>query len=206
MSARLSEGSSGQQCDMMNSPKNAERGCPDGEPTSDTSSGLKGPSLKTISPRGIVVLADDEPAIRAMVAMVLTSADYRVIQSDNGMHAAYCIHQMAGQIDALVTDVVMPLVSGAELAVWVRRVWPHIPVLFMSGFYEPSHLRLSADDPAHHFLAKPFTLSALVTQVTRLIDVSRNLAGHIVHDSFCEERCIHGHTNVHPYRNSFIAE
>lgn len=191
----------------MNRPKNADSASPDGQPTSETSAALEVPSLKMSNPRGTVVIADDEPAIRAMVAMVLTNADYRVIQSDNGMHAAYCIHQVAGQIDALVTDVMMPLVSGAELALWVRRVWPHIPVLFMSGFYEPSYLRLSADDLAHHFLAKPLKLSALVTQVTLLLDERRNDAGHIPHDSSsCEERCFHGHTNVHPRRNSFIAE
>ena len=188
----------------MNSPTNADEAFPDRQ--SETSVRLRLPCLKVNSPRGTVVVADDEPAIRAMVAMVLTNADYRVIQSDNAMHAAYCIDQVTGQIDALVTDVVMPLVSGVELAVWVRRVWSHIPVLFMSGFYEPSRLRLSADDLAHHFLAKPFKLSTLVTHVTLLIDQSRNHAGHIVHDSSCEERSIYGHTNGHAHRTSFSVE
>ena len=149
---------------------------------SDVSATLEAHSQNTSSPRATVVVVDDEPAIRAMVAMVLAQAHYQVVPVDNAMEAAYYIHRAAGQVSAVVTDVVMPVVSGPELAAWIRRVWPHIPVLFMSGFCEPSSLQLSADDLAYRYLAKPFSLSALITHVGLLIDQRRNDEGHIGHD------------------------
>jgi hypothetical protein len=75
----------------------------------------------------------------------------------------------------------------------------------VSGFYEPSRLQLSADDLAHHFLPKPFTLSALTTHVSRLIDERRNDADPIPHNSSCEERSRHGHTDVQ-HHTRFFAE
>ena len=172
-----------QRHDSMKGRQDVGSASSDGEPTSDVSATAEAHSQNTSSPGATVVVVDDEPPIHAMVAMVLAKAHYRVVPFDNAMDAAYYIHRAAGQIDVLVTDVVMPVVSGTELAAWTRRVWPHIPVLFMSGFYEPSRLQLSADDLAHHYLAKPFSLSALTTHVGLLIDQRRNDAGHnIRHD------------------------
>lgn len=96
---------------------------------------------------------------------MLSNAGYHVHLGANGPEAAYHLHQVEGKIDLLITDVMMPLVSGPELAAWVRHVWPHIPVLFVSGFCEPSRLQLSQHDLGHHFLAKPFGLSALSRKV-----------------------------------------
>ena len=192
--------------DAMNGEEEAFSASRSGDPPSDRSGILGERSLNESGPRGTVMVVDDEPAIRAMVATALANAHYQVIQALSGIDAAYRIHQLGGQIDALVTDVMMPVVSGHELAVWVRRVWPHIPVLFMSGFCETSRLQLSAHDLVHHYLAKPFKLSALITQVSLLIDERLNHAGHILHDSSCQERWIHEHTNVHARHNSFIAE
>lgn len=92
--------------------------------------------------RGGVLIADDEARIRAMVGMVLSHARFHVYHAANGPEAAYHIHQVEGKIDLVITDVRMPLVTGPELAAWIRLVWPHIPVLFVSAFFQPSRLEL----------------------------------------------------------------
>jgi len=166
----------------LNSQQDAGSAPSHGESTSDVSASAEAHLQNASSGGATVVVVDDEPAIRTMVAMVLANAHYHVVPVNNAMDAAHYIHQAAGAVDALVTDVVMPVVSGTELAVWMRRVWPHIPVLFMSGFCEPSRLQLSPDDVAHHYLAKPFSLSALTTHVALLIDQRRTGAGHTRHD------------------------
>ncbi len=125
--------------------------------------------------RGRVLIADDEARIRAMVGIVLSHARFHVDHAANGPEAAYLIHQVEGKIDVVITDVMMPLVTGPELAAWVRRVWPHIPVLFVSAFFQPSRLELSREDLDLHFLAKPFGLSSLTCKVELMM--SQTLKG-----------------------------
>ena len=125
--------------------------------------------------RATVLIVDDERPIRMMIAQVLSNVHYETYQAPDAIEAAYQIHRLDGNIDLLITDVMMPLVTGPELGAWVRTVWPHIPILFLSAFVEPSRFRLSTEDLAHHFLSKPFPLSELV----RRVDSMTNTAEHI---------------------------
>jgi len=73
--------------------------------------------------------------------------------------------QRSGRCDLLVTDVMMPRMSGAELARCVRRHWPMVRCLFIAGYSEPELLAIRREVPTHELLSKPFTTSQLVERV-----------------------------------------
>lgn len=79
-----------------------------------------------------------------------------------------------GKVDVLLTDVVMPKMSGPELARHLRRTHPNVKVVFMSGYTDHAVAHDDALDPAGHFLQKPFTTGDLLGKVRAALDVARN--------------------------------
>jgi len=123
-------------------------------------------------PRGteVVLLVEDEPSVRALAARVLRAQGYTVLVADNGAEALQVIQTHTGVIDLLVTDVVMPEMSGKALAEHVMRHYPGIRVLFISGYTDRAivhHGRLERDVA---FLQKPFTPLVLAQKVREALD------------------------------------
>ena len=118
-----------------------------------------------------ILLVEDDPKVRDVVIKVLRMRGYTVLESFNGEQALeYLKTKSDGQIGLVVTDLVMPKMGGQELAEQASRLWPSLPVLFMSGYadglYGESRL-LDADMP---FLQKPFTPEQLLVKVRETID------------------------------------
>jgi PAS domain S-box-containing protein len=116
-----------------------------------------------------ILLVEDEPAVRAVAARVLRASGHRVMEAADGLDALELFAAHAAEIDALVTDVVMPRMSGPEL---VRRACvsrPALPVLFMSGHVDAAvdGLELPA---AAAFLPKPFEPEALRRALSDLFE------------------------------------
>lgn len=109
-----------------------------------------------------ILLVDDEPQIRRLASRALEQAGYRVIQATDGLEALGLFTDDAG-IDLLVTDVRMPHTDGIVLAAALRRRYPHVPVLFISGFPRGTE---PAPEP---FLAKPFEMQTLRERVAELL-------------------------------------
>ncbi len=114
-----------------------------------------------------VVLAEDEPALRCLVAEVLRAEGWTVIEAADGTEAERLA--ICNAPDLLVTDLVMRLVSGRDLATRLRAHLPNLPILFMSG-YNPDGW-LAGSEPHTAFLAKPFTLKELCAAVEALVRV-----------------------------------
>jgi YesN/AraC family two-component response regulator len=94
-----------------------------------------------------------------------------VLDATNGEEALHAVHAYAGApIDLLVTDVVMPRISGKALAEQLTAVYPHIKVLFVSGYATDTFVHHGRLDPGTNFLAKPFTPTALVRKVQEVLD------------------------------------
>ena len=114
-----------------------------------------------------ILLVEDQVEVRRFAATLLRECGYRVIESCDGEEAlAQCATQ---QLDLLLTDVVMPKMSGTELAARVRSAQPHVRVLFMSGYSDevlswPSGSRQDAG-----FIQKPFTIAALTAKVREIL-------------------------------------
>jgi CheY-like chemotaxis protein len=114
-----------------------------------------------------ILVVDDEPQLRRLATRALEQAGYHVIQATDGLEALGLFTDDAG-IDLLVTDVRMPHTDGIVLAAALRRRYPHIPVLFISGFPRGTE---PAPEP---FLAKPFEMQTLCDRVKDLLAGGRS--------------------------------
>jgi len=112
-----------------------------------------------------ILLAEDEQGVRMFLEMALTRAGHRVIATGSGTEALEIAERSLEPIDLLIADVVMPGLSGPEVADTLRRRHPGLRALFLSGYARHSALpeRIAADPDA--FLQKPFTIEALLSKV-----------------------------------------
>ena len=118
--------------------------------------------------KATVLAVEDEPNLRRLVARILDGAGYEVLQAADGHQALTLAQQHPGPIDLLLTDVVMPQLSGPELARHLRRLRPHVAVLYMSGYADSRLARRGVDEPHVHLIHKPFEPSALLRTVANL--------------------------------------
>ncbi len=85
--------------------------------------------------------------------------------ADNGRRALEILEEVRGEVDLLLTDVIMPEMSGHEVAEAVRRRWPNTAVVYMSGYTDDATMRDDLSHAGETFLQKPFTTGALTTKV-----------------------------------------
>jgi CheY-like chemotaxis protein len=116
-------------------------------------------------PGAIILLVEDEPAVRAVAARSLELGGFRVLQASGG---AAALELMDGreQPDLVLTDMMMPGIGGAELGRRLRERWPELPILFMSGYSVEDLRRQGAIGLERVMLQKPFTPEGLVRSVT----------------------------------------
>jgi CheY-like chemotaxis protein len=120
-----------------------------------------------------VLLVEDEDAVRNVATLALTMNGYRVLAAGSGPAALRLLDAGGDTIDLLVTDVVMPEMSGGQLAEAIRNRFPTCRVLFMSGYNE--EMAISHGQPGRNdaFLQKPFTPQVLARKVRDILDRSR---------------------------------
>jgi PAS domain S-box-containing protein len=118
-----------------------------------------------------VLLVEDDPALREMAATLLRRLGYTVLTAGNGVEALSLKHERStGHIDLLFTDVVMPHMSGKELADRVRALYPHMKILFTSAYTETAIVHQGVLDQGVALLQKPFTPSALANKLREVLD------------------------------------
>jgi PAS domain S-box-containing protein len=119
-----------------------------------------------------ILVVEDEEAVREATCEYLSSCGYTVLQGRNGTDALEVLEGFGGTVHLLMTDVVMPGMSGAELAKRVRELRPGTAVLYISGYTESTVVQHGID-AASGFLQKPFTLSALGQKVREVLGAGR---------------------------------
>jgi|SRR5579863_8486546 len=121
--------------------------------------------------RGVetVLLVEDETAVRKSEQEFLTRNGYTVLEAANGEEAIRVAEGFRGPIHLMVTDVVMPRMSGAELAMELAGRRSDMKVLFVSGYAEKTVLRHGHIDVVAHFLQKPFSLKALSRKMRQVL-------------------------------------
>lgn len=112
-----------------------------------------------------ILLAEDEDAMRTYLARALENAGYEVIAVDRGTAALPWLE--TGEIDLLLSDIVMPEMDGIELAQRCAEMSPNTKVMFITGFAAVS-LKASREAPQAKVLSKPFHLRDLVMEVERV--------------------------------------
>ncbi len=116
-----------------------------------------------------ILVAEDEPAVRALTCRILRKRGYHVLEAGDGDHAVEVAGAFDGTIDLLVTDVIMPNLGGRELSERLVRMRPRVKVLFMSGYTDDQLLQRGVSGGGH-FLEKPFTPDALARKVREVLD------------------------------------
>jgi len=120
-------------------------------------------------PRATILVVEDEPGIRALVRKILRRERYEVLEAGSGEEALRQTGQ-GGRVDLLLTDVMLPGMTGRELAERMRETIPSVKVLYVSGYTDDEAVRIGAFPPGSKFLQKPFTLGALVGKVRETLD------------------------------------
>jgi two-component system, cell cycle sensor histidine kinase and response regulator CckA len=116
-----------------------------------------------------VLLVEDEESVRQLVRETLESKGYRVLEAENGESALRLSAKLAQPVDALITDVVMPGMSGRELAAQLCASCPKTKVLYLSGYTEDAIVHEGVLESGTAFLQKPFTLHALARKLREVL-------------------------------------
>jgi two-component system cell cycle sensor histidine kinase/response regulator CckA len=109
-------------------------------------------------PSSLVV--DDEPAVRRYVSAILQSENFLTLEAEDGAQALQMVRELDGDVDLIVSDIQMPNVDGLSLAQAVKRSFPGIPVILVSGNAKP--------DASFEFVKKPFLPATLIGVVRKL--------------------------------------
>jgi len=120
-----------------------------------------------------VLIAEDEASVRELARDRLeASGYYYVLEAAHPDEARAVFPRHAGPIDLLLTDVIMPWISGRELADRLRAEWPALEVLYMSGYTDRAIVHHGVLDPDVAFLEKPFAAADLRRKVREVLDAT----------------------------------
>jgi PAS domain S-box-containing protein len=122
-----------------------------------------------------VLVVEDDPAVRLLLARFLASAGYAPIEAADSNIALEMLQDLSQSFGLLLTDVVMPGLTGAELAHRARMLRPRLPVLFVSGYTNAQLLARGLEALDGTYLPKPFTRAALLQAVRRALDAPHRL-------------------------------
>jgi CheY-like chemotaxis protein len=122
---------------------------------------------ETVEGGGLILVVDDEEMVREMAAMALCSHGYEVVMAEGGAEALKLWPDVAGRVALLFTDLLMPGISGQELARRVLEMSPGLPVVYSSGFHDRELVREMHLKEGVNFVGKPYSLEALIGTVRR---------------------------------------
>ena len=149
----------GTRCDVY-LPVVDDEAMPTGEPVQRASRGG----------RERILLVEDEPAVRAVARQALESFGYRVHEAAGAEAALDLLRRSEQPFDLLVTDIVMPGMSGHALAEAVTELDPQVRVLYISGYSDGARIQLDLERTQRAFLQKPFSLATLQRKVREVLD------------------------------------
>jgi CheY-like chemotaxis protein len=115
-----------------------------------------------------VLVVDDEPEIRKLVAAMVTQFGYTVLTADSGEHAL-TLYRNHAPLELLITDVVAPGMSGPMLAEKLTALQPDLKVLYISGYDNTKLVQKYVVEKGHALLAKPFTVKDLRIKIAELL-------------------------------------
>jgi len=121
-----------------------------------------------------ILIVEDQDEVRKLTRRMLEARGYRVLVAASGADALRIAREAAERIDLLLTDVIMPGMSGREVALLLGPAHPNMRVLFVSGYTDESIVHEGILEPGIAFLQKPFTAEALARKVREVLDARRD--------------------------------
>lgn len=123
----------------------------------------------------VVLVVEDDSAVRRAVARILTQAGYRVLEADNGANALRLLECEDPLPDLVITDLMMPVLGGLELGERLRTRYPTLKLLFMTGYCEDLVRGEGGDLVRGRFMQKPFSVRSLTNRVKQALSRGANL-------------------------------
>ena len=117
-----------------------------------------------------ILLVEDDDGVRGLTQRILTAAGYKVLLAATGSEALEVIKREDTPVHLVLTDVIMPCMSGRELVERITKIRPEIKSLYMTGYMPDTLLNKGALDETVHLITKPFTHAALTGMVRRVLD------------------------------------
>jgi CheY-like chemotaxis protein len=136
-------------------------------PRGDASTATTSPAAGKQESRGVVLLVEDEPRVRAQARRLLQRSGYEVIEASDGGEGKRLFAERQDDIDVVVTDVVMPIMGGVDMVATLRAARSELPVVFVSG-YTAEEQGLPLDERTA-FLTKPYTIDALCDAIASVV-------------------------------------
>jgi signal transduction histidine kinase/CheY-like chemotaxis protein len=118
-----------------------------------------------------ILLVEDDANIRNQISRILSSSGHTVLTASNGDEALAVVRKSPHIIHLLVTDVIMPLMGGRELANYLTALYPGIRILFMSGYTDDSIVHNGVLEPGVQFIQKPFSIGEFMKKVRETLDI-----------------------------------
>jgi DNA-binding response OmpR family regulator len=112
-----------------------------------------------------ILIAEDEEAIRSLVARALTQDGHAVMTANDGAEALDLLARERGAFELLLTDIRMPIMDGIALALAAARDHPNVAILLMTGFADQRERASGLDALIHDVIAKPFSLATIRSAV-----------------------------------------
>jgi two-component system cell cycle sensor histidine kinase/response regulator CckA len=128
--------------------------------------------VKDLTGNERILLVEDEESVRMFSARALSTTGYEVFEAGSGEEALEVLEEINGELDLIISDVVMPEMDGPTLLTHVRRLYPDLKVIFVSGYAEESVRQGLADDRSVEFLPKPYTLDQINSKVKEVLSGS----------------------------------
>jgi len=128
--------------------------------------------LKEELPRGdeTILIVEDEEEVRKLARKILEKQGYRILETLNGDDALLACETRKSPIHLMLTDIVMPGMSGSELAKLLKPLYPEIRILYMSGYTDNAIVRHGALGKGVNYIQKPFTMEGLARKVREVLD------------------------------------
>jgi two-component system cell cycle sensor histidine kinase/response regulator CckA len=121
-------------------------------------------------PDEVVLIAEDEPMVRGIMARTLRDSGYSVLEAADGTEALEILEARGGDVSLIVADVVMPGLGGREMAARLAERWPRVAVLFTSGYTGLDVVRRGLMEEGREFIQKPLAPEALIRKVRQMVD------------------------------------
>ncbi len=120
-----------------------------------------------------ILIADDEEAVRGLVARALQMDGHTTITAQDGAEALEILTREAGKFDLLLTDIKMPLMDGIALALATARDFPKLTILLMTGFADQRERASGLNAIVHDVITKPFSVADIRNAVTAALAAQR---------------------------------
>ena len=119
---------------------------------------------------GTILLVEDEVPVRIFASRALSNKGYKILEAENAEEGLKIIHEHDGKIDLVISDVIMPGMTGPEMVKEIQKDHPDLKIIFMSGYTEDAFVGTGLENQDLNFLQKPFNLKDLAAIVKKVIN------------------------------------